>query len=252
MKRSWLFLLLFLPQIVLCQSSLYVFKVEGDVLHNTNKAVKKGDVIGPNTRIKLGQRSGVICIDQGGNSYSNYKAGTRSYNDILRGKKKNSSVTVKYFKYVWDEFTNSRITKTTIGGTFRGQQLMLYPMDSCRIVADNITLLWNQKDEFTTSYYVFIKRKDEAEYAKFNLSDTTFSLAGNLDVQPGQEWAWVVSERAFPNLDNMPSFSFRTISEQQYNAEIKQYKALIADLKKMRLSTAAINQILCEEYGLCK
>ena len=252
MKRSWFLLLFLLPQIALCQSPLYVFQVEGDVLHNTNKAVKKGDVIGPNTRIKLGQRSGVICIDQSGNSYSNYKAGTRSYNDILRGKKKNSSVTVKYFKYVWDQLKNNKITTTTIGGTFRGQQLMLVPMDSCRIVADNITLLWNQKDEFTTSYYVFIKQKDEAEYSKFSLSDTTFSLAGNLDVQPGQEWMWVVSERAFPNLDNMRSFSFRTISEQEYNTSIKQYKSLIADLKKMKLSTVAINRILCEEYKLCK
>ncbi|MBT8269698.1 MAG: hypothetical protein KJN59_10795, partial [Bacteroidia bacterium] len=57
---------------------------------------------------------------------------------------------------------------------------------------------------------------------------------------------------AFPNLNNLPFFSFKQIDRNTYESLKSDYSDLISDLKSLGLSDKEINRNLCEAYGFCR
>lgn len=234
------------------QNTLYVFQTKGEVKTSENIPLKKGDEIKANTVVILNEKSSLTCIDKNGNTYINSKKGTYNLFGILKQKKKQkSSLTVAFFRYVWDEFIGNKEEKKVIGGVFRGKELMLYPSDSSIVVTTNLVLKWKKGNE-EIPYYIFIKSEDEEDFVMIESSDSVMVLSEKIKVETHKNYTWTVSDKKFPNLNNLPHFSFRTISEKQYKSELKKYKSFVSDLKKLKLSEAEINAILCEEYKVCR
>ena len=128
------------------QDSLCVFKLGGEAYLNKSKKLKslvKGDFIPFSAQVILGPQSQLVAIDQEGNAYKVNQAKTYTFNNLLKFKAKGGeSLTSKYLKFVWNELVNEKKRKTIIGGVFRGEVLMQYPIDSARLASNGITLKW--------------------------------------------------------------------------------------------------------------
>lgn len=239
------------------QETLCVYKTGGTSLledKNMTITLKKGALIQKKNLIKVLPKASFTAIDNNGNAYNVNVDGRYNFENLLNFKTKEnkSNFTANYFKYIWQELTNSGEKKNLIAGVFRGDFLMLSPSDSSKIASSKITLKW-QTIEDTKLYYVFLRNVDTDDILKIETNGTQLALYDEASIfYDGSQFEWAVSTDAFPNLDNIPFFSFELIDRNQYEAEKTTYKDFISDLKNMNISEKEIEAILCRTYGLCK
>lgn len=250
MKHVLVFLALIWSLAAFSQSNLYVFQIKGDIRNEHNIKLKKGDQLKPGSTIRIQANSSLTCVDKDGNTYISQKRGTYPFPQILKDKTKSqSSLTTNYFKYVWNELTNQSSAKTTIGGVFRGKIRMKYPLDSAKVVASDLVLEWD-KDDGVERYFVFAKKStDEEHWVLPVLRDTSVAVSEHIPLQPGEDWIWSVTENEFANPDNLPFFSFRTISKKEYKALRKANKNLIKTLRKSGMGKEEIDRVILNKLG---
>lgn len=252
MKRSLYFFVFLICANVFSQTGLYVYKTEGEVRNQKNTLLKKGDEIAGNTSVVLKPDASLVCIDKNGNSYIIKKKGAYTFSQILKNRKsRNSSITVSYLKYVWSQLTGNIETKTMIGGVFRGNQLMLFPPDSSQVTVKNLYLKWEKENE-DHPLYLFIKKENDPDFTSIKTDRTSLFLADLLDVQEGQDYVWTFSKKAYPDFRDLQYFHFKTLSEKDFTAELKEYQPFLDDLKKMKIPDEEILEILCERFKYCR
>ncbi|WP_406685486.1 hypothetical protein N1F78_07145 [Seonamhaeicola sp. MEBiC1930] len=244
-------------QFIGAQDTLCVYKSKGTLLLENNgklKPIKKGDFIDKYHLVNVPPHAELTAIDNSGNAYLVNVHGKYSFKNILnfKIKQKNTSFTASYFKHIWNELRSTSDEKALIAGVFRGDLLMLSPNDSCKMASSKITLKW-QTLENTELYYVFLKNIETDEILKIETNGSQLALFDDAPIfYDGTRFEWAVSIEAFPNLDNIPYFSFELIDRNQYEEEKANYKDFILDLKSMNVSAKEIETILCETYRLCK
>lgn len=254
--RLLVFLCVLIFQYSYSQDSLCVYNVAGTIYLQTpsnSKTLFKGEFLTKTSALKILPDSKLIAIDNNGNSYINSTEGILSFNNLLLSKEKkgNTSLTTKYFKYVWDELLNKNNNQTLIAGVFRGDLLMKTPKDSSLIASDKLSFKWDKTD--ADLYYLFIQNIQTGELLKIETDGSQISLYNENSIfLGGDTFKWTISTDAFPNLKNMPFYSFILIDSMQYSDLLTEYNELIYDLKQIGINASDIDTILCETYGLCK
>lgn len=257
MEKSVVIILICCFSFVLkAQDSLCVFNIKGNAytkISNRIKPIKKGSFLNSNSTLILDQSAKITAISEQGNAYRIQEDGNYKFSQVLSHKIEDSeSLTMKYLKLIWNEFTKKEPNKTIIGGVFRGDVLMEHPQDSVKWASSKITFQWKPTPD-TSAYYLFIRNitTDEVLKLSTNGSQATLYTDQHLFLE-GTEFEWTVSTSEFPNLKNILFFSFSLIDKNTY-ADLKlNYKILIKDLAGLGLTESEIEKSLCETYGLCK
>ncbi|MBT8260501.1 MAG: hypothetical protein HKO92_03635 [Flavobacteriaceae bacterium] len=251
-----LILFLCFIQFVFSQDTLCVYKSKGTSLLNINNlqtSLKKGTLLNKGI-VKVLSNAEFTAVDNNGNTYLINKEGDYSLKHLLNFKVKQnaSNFTSSYFKHIWDELRNNSSDKARIAGVFRGDYLMRHPVDSSKIASSKIKLTWLTEND-TTLYYVFIKNIMTDEIMKLETNGSQLALYDDNPIfYDSDTFKWTVTTEAFPNLDNIPFFSFELIDRTIYENLKKDYKAFINDLAILGHSETEIETILCERYALCK
>lgn len=237
------------------QESLCVYKASG--FSNTEIQpqfpLKKGDLVSKADKVIVTKGSSLTLIDKSGHVYTVKKAGAFSFKELLLHKEtsEKTSVTAGYFKYVWEELTGSGKSETVIGGVFRGEKRMLFPIDSSKIASHQLSFKW-KTDSLHTSYFLFIKNLETDTLLKLETNGSQISLfSDNPIFNTGKTFEWTVSTKAFPNLKNSLFYGFEVLDKEAFKIEKSNYRDLISGLEKLGLEASEIDQILCETYGLC-
>lgn len=252
-----LVLALFFCQFSFGQDTLYVYKTKGTSLVELNKkqiTLKKGYAIDRSSIVKVLPNASFTSIDNVGNVYYVDIKGAYNLGGLLnfRKKKNSSSLTRTYFKHIWNELMQNNNTDVLIGGVFRGEVLMKYPIDSSKVASSKIAFKW-QIDEETKFYYVFIKNIITDKIFKIEIQGSQLSLYDDNSVfSDSDRFEWSVSTDEFPNLDNIPFYSFQLIDRNNYESQVLKYNSFIQDLVSIGTTDFEIETILCETYGLCK
>ena len=145
-----------------------------------------------------------------------------------------------------------RSEKALIAGVFRGETLMNYPLDKSKIASSKITFEWDL-EESEKLCYIFVKNLITDEILKIETNGSQLSLYNDNPIfNDNAIFEWAVTTEAFPNLDNIPFFSFELIDRTTYESLKTEYSDFIKDLKTLGHSEKEISNVLCETYGLCK
>ncbi|WP_445908660.1 hypothetical protein [Yeosuana sp.] len=245
------FLLLF--QITAAQESLCVYKVNGTVtLNKKTKSLSKGMLIQKKDNIKLSSKSKLILIDDKGSVFALNKPGSYTFKTILTSKKntESSALTAKYFSFIWSELTNEKKEKKAIAGVFRGNVLMKYPPNNASIEGLKIIFKW--ENDLETSQYLFICNLEDKLLLKIETKSNEMGFYLDNEIFENEKnLKWVVTNEEFPNLKNIPFYSFKTLTYDEYEQIIKEHQSLIDELNSLGLTQQEINEAFCEFYGIC-
>ena len=244
-------------QLVFSQDTLCIYKAKGMSLieiDTKQSTLKKGALIGKKDVVKILPNAEFTAIDNNGNTYLIDIEGTYGLKHLLNFKVKQntSNFTASYFKHIWQELRNKNNKKALIAGVFRGETLMNYPLDKSKIASSKISFNW-QKEQDIELYYVFVKNIITDDLLKIETNGSHLALYDDNPIfYDNDTFEWAVTTEAFPNLDNIPFFSFKLIDRTTYESLKTEYSDFIKDLKTLGHSEKEIELILCESYGLCK
>ena len=244
-------------QFVFSQDTLYIYKAKGMSLleiETKQSTLKKGALIGKKDIVKVLPNAEFTAIDNNGNTYLINIEGTYGLKHLLNFKVKQntSNFTASYFKHIWQELRNKNNKKALIAGVFRGETLMNYPLDKSKIASSKITFEWDL-EESEKLCYIFVKKLITDEILKIETNGSQLSLYNDNPIfNDNAIFEWAVTTEAFPNLDNIPFFSFELIDRTTYESLKTEYSDFIKDLKTLGHSEKEISNVLCETYGLCK
>jgi hypothetical protein len=239
------------------QDSLCVFKIKGVALAKFEKAkkpIKKGDILNEKNTVYLSSTSNLTLINSEGKVFNLESSGAYNYSDVLKNEyvENQKGLTSRYFKMIWKDLTNKDAGKTIIGGVYRGDVLMEFPLDSASIASSKIKLTWTT-DENISQYYVFIRDGSSDEVHKFATNGNELTLYKDNPVfSDSKSFEWAVSTKEFPNLKNIPFYSFTLINRSEYESLKSRYDDFISDLETIGLSSIEIEETLCNTYGICK
>ncbi len=239
------------------QDSLCVFKVKGTAYckqSNVLKPLSKGTFIPKSSNLILAESAEITAIDSKGEAFKIDKAGEYKFSKILQHKaiKNAQGLTTKYLKLIWDELTKKGSGKTIIGGVYRGDILMEFPIDSTKTASSKLSFSWKKQNE-DANYFIFIRNIETDEVYKFSTNGTTLTLyKDNPIFYEGDDYEWSVSTEEFPNLKNIPFYSFTLIERSEYKALKQEFIEVITDLKALGLTDSEIEESLCKTYGICK
>lgn len=256
-KSFTIILISFFALVTNAQDSLCVFKIKGVALAKFDKAkkpIKKGDILNETNTVYLSSISNLTLINSDGKVFNLESKGAYNYSDILKNEyvENQKGLTSRYFKMIWKELTNKDAGKTIIGGVFRGDVLMEFPLDSARVASSKIKFNW-KADESISQYYVFIKDSNSDEVHKYATNGNELTLYKDNPIFSGSKsFDWAVSTKEFPNLKNIPFYSFTLINRSEYERHKSRFDDLISDLEAIGLSTIEIEETLCNTYGICK
>jgi len=239
-------------QILSAQEHLCVFTITGNAKIE-RKALLKGDFITNRDKVILLANSKLMAIDTNGETYQISKKGKYTYKTILAGKKAKSknNVTVNYLKFLWKEFSEKEKKETAIAGVFRGNVLMETPFDKAIVKEDKIVFKW-KSEENTTSYYFFLRNSKTQELIKIETNGTALSFYNDFPLfQEGSELEWSVTTEAFPNVNNMPFYTFTKLNYEEYEKLKNSYQGLAIDLRTYGYNEEEIQHILCSQYKWC-
>lgn len=244
-------------QALQAQDSLCVFKTKGTILREYSSkktALKKGDFITGKDKLFVSNNSQLIAISNQGDLFIVTKEGKYTFDKLLQFKQKkgDKDITSLYLKYLWSKITSHGEKKSIIAGAFRGNALMQYPKDSTITANSNITLQWklNKPDSL---YYVFIRNKKTKSMFKFESNGSHLVFEKDNPIFDGStEFEWSVTTEAFPNVKNIPFYTFTLIDREKYEQQKKGYKDLIDELRVMEFNDDFIESVLCEYYKLCR
>ncbi|SHG20772.1 hypothetical protein SAMN05443549_102431 [Flavobacterium fluvii] len=237
------------------QNRLCIYNTKGSVVLEENpikKEIKKGDFINKKDNVKVADKSQITALDESGQVYLIDKPGNYNFDKLLLFRKKEATtgLTSKYFKLVWQEMTQKG-GKKVIGAVYRGNNLMLSPKDSAKVKNSKITLRW--KADSLSLNYVFIRKKESDEVLKLATNGSGLVLFNDNPIfQQGTTFEWTVSKESFPNLNNLPFYTFTLVDRNKYKTLKDDYKSFIDDLKASGLDDEQINNVLCERFGLCE
>jgi hypothetical protein len=244
-------------QFVFSQDTLYIYKAKGMSLLEIGEkqsTLKKGALIRNKDVVKVLPNAEFTAIDNFGNTYLINIEGTYGLKHLqnFKVKQNTSNFTASYFKHIWQELRNKSNKKALIAGVFRGETLMTFPTDESKIASSKITFEWDL-EEGEKLYYIFVKNVITKEILKIETNGSHLALYDDNPIFfDNDTFEWTVTTDAFPNVDNIPFFSFKLIDRNIYEELKKEFADFIQDLETLGHSEKEIELILCKSYGLCK
>ena len=172
--------------------------------------------------LKIGSHSMAILINQDGIPKKFEKENTYRIQDL--GKYfKTDPLTTKYFKFIWEEMElkphdRHSLNLNVVAATVRGEEgkefpRMVCPFDSTVITSDSVLFSWTdplKKGKFFLFVYDY-QNTWEIPILKKEVSSNFFYLnARDLGLQPGKDYAWIVSytdsvsKQRFCNIISIP------------------------------------------------
>ena len=237
------------------QNSLVVFKIEGRPMVKVNDSLQtlsKGSAITNGAVITLRESENLLAVDDQGNCYKTNRTGDYTFSELLSAAvpADNSSFTKKYLTYVWNQFTNQNSAKTKTGVVFRNENFtLLQPMDSVKFFTPEINFVWNIDAEVS---YFMLKDLTTGHISKFGVSGNSLTLfVDNSILTKGSIYQWTVSDKKFPDLEQIEYFNFSIITNEEFAALKPELDAFKSDLSAIGLSTDEIKQLLCSDYKIC-
>ena len=243
-------------QTISAQDSLCVFGTKGTVfkqLYSKKIPLGKGDIISIKDKLTVLPNSQLTALGKVGDLYVISKQGTYSFKNILQFKQEKAAknVTSLYLKYLWNELTHKNEKKALVGGVFRGAVLMKSPKDSTIIANSKVTLEW-RSNGIDSLYYVFIKNKKTNSVFKFETNGSHLVFEKENPIFEGStEFEWFVTTEAFPNINNIPFYTFTKLNYEDYEKLKNSYQDLVTDLRAFGYNEDEIKNILCSQYKLC-
>lgn len=257
MEKSVIVIFIFYFSLTLkAQDSLCVFNIKGNAyckISDSLKTLTIGAFITNKTTLIVDNFTKIVAVSARGETYKIEASGNYNFDAIKKLKTNNAqSLTTKYFKLIWDEFLNGSPNKSVMGGVFRGDILMEYPRDSTKWASSKITLQWKTVREIS-EYFIFIRNTKTGQILKLSTNGSQISLYKNQHIfSEGMLFEWAVTTQEFPNLKNIPFFSFTLIDKKAYVDLRLHYREFIKDLASLGLTNAEIETLICNRYGLCK
>jgi hypothetical protein len=203
----------------------YVFYSDGDVSafgKNQSIRIKAKQKLNDFQYLQIGSRSSVILINQDGIPSKFDKEGIYVIKNLNKYFK-SDPITSKYFKFIWEEIElkpHDRYSSNlnVVAATNRGKEekeypWMLCPFDSTIVVNDSVFFTWTDpKGKGFFSLFVYDYQDDWKILLKKEVSSTFITLnTRDLGLQPGKDYAWIVSypdslnNKRFCNIITIPS-----------------------------------------------
>lgn len=211
MKKSLIYiliLLIFATDIAGQNKSFKVFYSQGSTFlltGNKKTAVLKDMLIGESQSISIDKNASLILISPDGIAFPLTVAGKYTYAKLLSILSLiDKGLSYKYLTYVVHEMTESHEAKKdkVIGGVFRGEMLLRFPVDSCLVIRDTIKFSWLSG---VSSPLLFLNISDKNHKPVFSksLRDTTYNYKV-LPKDADQDFVWAVGEEPYQtrNVEN--------------------------------------------------
>lgn len=254
-KKACLFSLLFLSVQAFTQTDLVVYKIHGTPKLKTNAAVKnisKGLLLNEKSKVLLAVKDTLLLIDKEGNTFKINTKGSYSVHDISKNPvaTTSSSFTKKYFSYVWNKFIKKENTKTKVGVVFRNDNVvLLQPSDSVKLYTSEIKFVWNT--DYKESFF-HLKNTSNNHIIKFGVNGSFVTLfVDNVILNRGVGYQWAISEKKFPNLDDLVFYNFSLLTEAAFQTLQPELDAFKKDMQSLGFSSEEIKKMLCNDYKVC-
>ncbi|MGB1308674.1 MAG: hypothetical protein ACPG6B_07170 [Oceanihabitans sp.] len=67
----------------------------------------------------------------------------------------------------------------------------------------------------------------------------------------GVAYQWAISEKKFPNLDDLVFYNFTLLTPEEFKALKPEIEAFKADMQKLGFTPSEIKNLLCNDYKMC-
>lgn len=254
-KKSCVLSLLFFSIQAFTQTDLVVYKIHGTPKiksNNTVTNIKKGLLLNEESKVLLAVKDTLLLIDHAGNAFKINTKGTYSLQDISKNPIANTSAsfTKKYFSYVWNTFIKNDNTKTKVGVVFRNDNVvLLQPSDSVKLYTSEIKFVWNTDDKES---FFHLKNVKDNHITKFGVNGSFVTLfVDNTILNRGEMYQWAISEKKFPNLDDLVFYNFSLLTLDAFNALKPELESFKKDMTSLGFSAIEIKEMLCNDYKIC-
>ncbi|WP_136464913.1 hypothetical protein [Flagellimonas onchidii] len=249
-----LILFLFVPVSFYGQrvNSLLVFSSKGDIINmKTREVILKGDILKKQDVLLLDNEASITAIDADGQAYTYEGEAKCRFADLLEKKKKLNNLTVRYFQFIYQEFTGQQPKESVMAGVYRGNDLLITPPDSAMVSNRNLRFFWEHAN--TNFYYFFLRNKTTEEIFKIGVSGTQIKLYEEKSIFKGStQFEWTVDTREYPDLKNIGWNRFEIKNYKEVETELLRYEKFIEDMKVLGFSKNEVTKRICESYGVCK
>ena len=261
-KRACLSILIFAFTLNLfSQDQFYVNKFEGIPYLEINDSIKpitRGMLIKKEALLTLNNNDVVHFINKEGNEYILDEIGSYSHSKLLEVPV--IEATKPYMKtflsYTWRKFTNRVVdNRSRSGVVFRGDEalLMLYPVDSAKVIGAEVSFKWNKKEGKEKNYYLILKDINTNKTTILGTPATSLTILVNDSLlKADHSYEWAITENKYQSLKKTTFYSFHLMTEAEFKSLNKDIKPIIAYLKQEGLSRSEIRTTLCEVYKICQ
>lgn len=241
-KISTIFILLLLSSKIFAietSNSFKVFYVKGDVYKNA-VSVKKGSKIENNDEIIISNGE-VTLLTPNENILKIDKSGTYTFSKLVELQNNlETSISSEYFAFIWDNLTKDKEDENNIhGGVYRGNTLMILPLNSTLLVDNEINFSWH-KGIKTKNYYFIILNNKKERIITIKSQDTSISILPYYSaLNRGIKYYWCATDK-----------NTLTKGTKYYNFEIptyeweKQFKINLTEFKKQLTYNNELNALM--------
>ena len=242
------------------QTDYFVHSFQGEPYIEVNdsiKPVKRGTILDSETILTMNRSDVVNFIDSKGYIFELYDTGSFTNNELsmIPARKDVTSFTRKVFSYVWKEFTNDVALRNNKSGVvYRGDIIILkkFPEDDVSIASGEIRFEWDPIENKEKDYYFQIREKGSGNLTTIGTPGLSLSfLLDDVFLVAGREYEWTVTESKFPDLKKTQFFSFKILTDDEFDAMKDDIEELQNFYKKLGLNKAEIRQTLCLDYKIC-
>lgn len=255
LKKACVFYFLLCSLHAFTQTNLVVYKIHGTPKLKTNNTIQnisKGALINPESKVILATKDTLLLIDKNGNTFKINTKGEYSTKDINKNPVATSSTsfTKKYFSYVWNKFIKNEEQKTKIGVVFRNDNVvLLQPSDSVKLYTSEIKFVWNT--DYKESFF-HLKNVKDNHITKFGVNGSFVTLfVDNTILNRGEMYQWAISEKKFPNLDDLVFYNFSLLTLDAFNTLKPEFDSFKKDMLSLGFSNKEIKEMLCNDYKIC-
>lgn len=241
---------------VFAQDNYYVFKTEGTPLVKTSSTVKplyKANAVSSIMTVVLNRGDVLQYINEEGNLYRLDIAGSYKYPSLKNFKQtdNNTSVTKKYFKYVWESINNELSSQSEGGAVVRSENRVLKsPVNGVKVIIKTVKFKWNDSNKKQMSY-LFLKEIETNNVIKLGTEDNKLTLfVDSYILKPKTSYQWAVSGNKTTKHNDLEFQDFKVASSEEAKNYAYTIKKLSIELKKMGFKDKFIKKRIIEDYNI--
>jgi len=237
------------------QDNYYILKKSGNPFFSKNNSLRRGEVFSDKDTLTLSKQDTVFLINRSGELFELIEPGSYAFNTLRSYKKvsNGNSLAVKYFAYVWKQFTNQQKSRQRPGVVYREKRdiELLTPSDSIRFYAPEIEFSWDNKTDSVSTYF-HLQDIDSKHITKIGTSASSLVLfRDNIILGAGKSYRWSVTLEPFPDFNEVKFNSFELLKRNAYLKLKEEMDTLTVALKLLGFSEKDIKKAICIDYKFC-